>query len=97
MNIIINAQSVWYGQEQRICFLYRFVLRQFFDKLIGFGCIAFAEDCPFISFDVAKAISPFALLTKVKPILVVYQCKNRAAYRYPCFALVPGIFPGFFI
>jgi hypothetical protein len=60
MDIVINAQSVWYGQKQSIRFLYRFVLSQFFDELIGFSCIALSEDRPSISFYVTKAIGSLA-------------------------------------
>ena len=97
MDIIINAQCIWYGQEQRIRFLYRFIPCQFFDELIRFGQIAPAEDRAFICFNVTKAISSFSLLSKVIPVLLSYQCKNGAAYRNSRLSSVPGIFPGFFI
>jgi hypothetical protein len=96
MDIVINSQSVWYGQKQSIRFLYRFVLSQFFDELIGFSCIALSEDRPSISFYVTKAIGSFSL-PKVISVLLINQCKNGAAYRNPWFTLVPGFFPGFLI
>ena len=96
MDILINAQSVRYGQEQRIHFLYRFILRQFFNKLIGLCCITPSKDRPLVSFNITEAVGPFCLLSKVIPVLLSYQCKNGAAYRNPWFVLVPGFFPGFF-
>ena len=55
MDIVINTQSVRYGQEQHIRFLYRFVPGQFFDKLLGVGRIGLSEDRPLISFDVTAS------------------------------------------
>ena len=97
MDIVINTQSVRYGQEQRIRFLYRFVPGQFFDKLLGVGRIGLSEDRPLISFDVTKAICHFSLLSKVLSVLFSYQCKNGAAYRNPWFPLGSGLFPCFFL
>src|ERR1700754_3877709 len=97
MYVIINAQRIWYCQKQGVCFLDSLVLGQFFNELIRFGGITFAEDRAFISFDITKTISPFSLLSKVIPVLIRYQCKNRTAHRNPGLPLMPGLFPGLFV
>ena len=70
MDVVINTQGVRYGGEQGIRFLYRFIQGQFFDEMIGFGCIALSKHCPFISLDVTKAVGAFSLLPEIIPVLV---------------------------
>ena len=43
MNIVINAQSAGYGEEQGFCLQYGFIQCQYFDEPIRFGCIAFSK------------------------------------------------------
>jgi hypothetical protein len=97
MDIVINTQSVRYSQKYSIRFLYSLVLSQFPNELIGFCRIALTKDRPLSRLDIAKAISTLSLLSKVIPVLIVNQCKNRTAYRNPGITFVSCFFQGIFI
>lgn len=92
MDIVIYTQSVRYSQKYSVRFLYSLVLSQFLNQLIGFCRIALTKDRPLSRLNIAKAITALSLLSKIIPVLIVNQCKNRAAYRNPGLTFVSCFF-----
>src|ERR1035437_2239893 len=92
MGIVVDAELIGHGQQQRIGFRDGFVLLELFDKNIRLRRVAAAEDGA-----LAAAEKPDLVLLIAAPeihaVAVIDQREDAAADRHPRRTRVPGRLP----
>ena len=76
VRIVIDAQLVWHGQQQRVGFGDRLILAQLLDQPVGLRGIGAAEHGAHIVDDAnLVAVLPAA---EILPVLIVHQGEDRS-------------------
>ncbi|KAF0115414.1 MAG: hypothetical protein FD150_1082 [Rhodobacteraceae bacterium] len=94
MGVVVDAERVRHGQEDRVSLGYRGVLAQFVDQLVRLAGVAAAEDGAGVVDDTNLVLFG-ATRAEVHPVEIVGDGKDRAADRGAGRSWMPGGLPGF--
>ena len=94
VGVVVDAELVRHGQQQRVGRRDRLVLRELLDQHVGLGGVRAAEDGARVRVDVADLVLVSRrVASEVRPVAVVDEREDAAAHRDARLALVPGLLP----
>src|ERR1700733_1350745 len=93
VGVVIHAELIGDGQQQRIRLGDGFVLLELFDQRIRLGRIAAAKNGAFVAAEIADGIALLVAASEIGAVAVVHEREDAAAHRDPRRARVTCRFP----
>ena len=81
VSVVVDAQLVRHGEQQRVGFRDRFVLPELLDQLVRLGGITAAEDCAAALVDGADLVFILVASAEIGAIAIVNQREDAATDR----------------
>src|SRR6201996_2183760 len=88
VGVVVDAELVRHGEQQRVGGCDRFVLLELLDQHIGLGRGGAAEDRLGLRVDEPDLVGVLVLAAEVRPVPVVSEGEDAPADRYPRLPLV---------
>src|SRR5690349_19081911 len=93
VGVVVDAELVGHGEQQRIGGCDRFVLLELLDQHVGLGSVGTAEDRLGLRVDEPDLVGVLVLAAEVCPVPVVGEGEYAPAYRNPRLPLVASRLP----
>ena len=94
MSVVVDAELIGHGQQQRVRLGDGFVRLELFDQCIRLGGVAAAEDRPRPLVDEPDLVLALAFMSEIGAIAIVDQREDAAADRNPWLARMAGLLLG---
>src|ERR1700722_13282347 len=79
VDVVIDAELIWYRQQQRVGLGNGFVLLELFDQNVRLGGVAAAENGAPVVAEEADRVCALAVAAEIGAVAIVHQRKNAAA------------------